>query len=127
MRRSLSLSVAALALCAAFPNASQSQQTSYPLACRGGGQMSAVVRSSSNTDIIFLPGTAGSSEGTTPAGQCRWLDRAFRSGEPNRLVVDNADREATLYLLTQIVNGGNFFVQAYNAGDQTLRVTRVGP
>jgi hypothetical protein len=52
-------------------------QGTFPLQCRGGGQVNMVYDSVATT--VFVPGPAGN--GLAP-GQCSWLDRAFRSGEP---------------------------------------------
>jgi hypothetical protein len=57
-------------------------QGTFPLQCRGGGQVNMVYDSDAKTVFVrFRPAPGPAGNGLAP-GQCSWLDRAFRSGEP---------------------------------------------
>ena len=136
------------------------QPQSYPLACRGGGslfQLNIDVGGSdkSNLTISFKGAPAGASTRAPQRGECAWLDRGWRSGEPQtmtwvgdienlglafspdgRLSSISAQRagpqSAQLkYLLDALRRGQTFQVHAYRdtarSGESFLRVTRVGP
>ena len=75
---------------------SMSMQQSYELRCRGGGSMkfnSTPGSTSSNGEqmmnmtIDFAPGTqaAGTGKPNLNPGQCSWIDRGFRPGEPPQI------------------------------------------
>ena len=75
---------------------SMSMQQSYELRCRGGGSMkfnstpgstSSSGEQMMNVTIDFAAGTQGAGARTpilTP-GQCSWVDRGFRPGEPTQI------------------------------------------
>lgn len=74
---------------------SMPMQQSYELRCRGGGLKfnSTAGRTSSsgeqmmNVTIDFAPGTqgAGTRKPNLNPGQCSWIDRGFRQGEPPQI------------------------------------------
>lgn len=74
------------------PKKQSTMRPSYPLMCRGGGQLHFTYTPYSSISdkpqlrIIFERGTAGVNSQTPSPGQCSWFDRAISSGEPNRLV-----------------------------------------
>jgi hypothetical protein len=54
----------------------------FPLDCRGGGQLSLHFAQLEHTLYVrFQPAPGPAGAGLAP-GQCSWLDRAFRPGEP---------------------------------------------
>ena len=59
------------------------------------------------------------------AGQCTWVDRGFRAGEPNVLSLAG-DRDGTTYLLNGMLSGDRFYVHAYNDNNGRMVVTRIG-
>jgi hypothetical protein len=85
-------------------------QTSYELRCRGGGLRinSTTGRSlqtgetMDNVTVDFTAGTAATGPGR-PAlnpGQCSWVDRGFRPGEPTQIrieIVDNGQLKQQLH------------------------------
>ena len=57
-------------------------QGTFPLQCRGGGQANMKYDSAERTIYArFRPAPGPAGNGLAP-GQCSWLDRAFRAGEP---------------------------------------------
>jgi len=85
-------------------------QQSYELRCRGGGLKfnSTPGRTSSsgeqmmNVTIDFAAGTQGASARTPilTAGQCSWVDRGFRPGEPTQIrleIVSFAQQQQALH------------------------------
>lgn len=123
--RSMGAAVALAA--AALASAPAAAQQSYPLTCRGGGKMGAIIRTPSVMDVVFLAGQGAAGSGAPRAGECRWLDRAFASGEPNKLAISGADAGNMMYVLDALVRGGTFQVHVYNDGNGAMRVTRFGP
>lgn len=57
---------------------------SYPLMCRGGSGMKAVLRERGML-IFFQGGKQGAQVRPPGVGECTWLDRGFRPGEPQEL------------------------------------------
>jgi hypothetical protein len=97
-------------------------QQSYPLTCRGGGNMT-ITSDGNNVRIRFNPGRGAATDGLAP-GQCTWSDRAFRPGEPTT-ICDNSERAATY--AGQLIQGKNVILKVYNDGHGCMRVTGVGP
>jgi hypothetical protein len=57
----------------------------FPLDCRGGGKLSLHFAQVDETLYIrFQPAPGPSGAGLAP-GQCSWVDRAFRPGEPGQI------------------------------------------
>jgi hypothetical protein len=90
--RSLSLAVTILAIGAVASSAAA--QSSYPMACRGGGniisylaisQMQPGQAATFNAYTSFAKGTGPAYLGLSP-GTCTWMDRGLRSGEPSTLM-----------------------------------------
>ncbi len=93
----LKLSIAALAFAASISAVSTSalaEPPSYPLLCRGGANMRIMVNH--DVDGAGIPGAtamtiffrpAGAPGSVTPPrpGECVWLDRTFRPGEPTSM------------------------------------------
>jgi len=121
-----SLALAALLTLTTLPAAAQ---VSYPLVCRGGGAMLASVAANGGLSLQFAAGTMGIGLGTsTPTpGECRWLDRAFRAGEPTRLALPSGNPGNAQYLIDAMLRGETFYAHVYNDGAGNMRITRVGP
>jgi hypothetical protein len=133
---------------------------SYPLVCQGGGglfQLNIDVGGSdrSNLTVTFKGASQGASARRPERGECAWLDRGWRQGEPQMLTwagdVDNVGlafspdgrlgsidvRRAgpggaqLKYLVDALRKSEPFQVHAYRAssksGQAYLRITRVGP
>jgi hypothetical protein len=61
----------------------------FPLKCRGGGQANMKYNSVEKTIYArFRPAPGPAGNGLAP-GQCSWLDRAFRPGEPSQICQRN--------------------------------------
>jgi gamma-glutamyltranspeptidase len=97
-------------------------QQSYPLTCRGGGNMT-ITSDGNNVRISFLPGQGAAPQGLSP-GQCTWSDRAFRPGEPTT-ICDNSARAASY--VGQLIQGQYVILKVYNDGHGCMKVTGVGP
>jgi hypothetical protein len=76
--------------------------------------------------VDFAPGTAAASDTPPGPGQCTWLDRGFRSGEPTNMGLDG-DLAATHYLVDAAFGASAFYVQAYNNGHGVMVITHIGP
>ena len=122
------LSLAAAATVAAIgaaslPQAAHAEPHSYLLMCNGGGNMRAMIGSSGTIQLDFAAGRAAGAPG---AGECTWVDRTFRPGEPTVLAMRN-NRAGAEYLLRGMLEDGRFFVHAYNDRSGHMIVTRTGP
>ncbi len=115
----------------------QAAPRSYPMTCRGGGQMRSRVIMHKNgratLAIRFQKGTAGAGTRAPSAGQCTWIDRGMRPGEPRvlKLWISNvasikfycrqgrcrfagSTNRNLNYLMKAVQNGSPFQVHAYN-------------
>lgn len=150
--------IAGAVLALAFFCAPAQAQTSYTLACRGGGNMTLSVAGAGAIEgrpqsILGIDFARAPQSAATPvaAGQCAWLDRPLNSAEPTRLVLDLANTTLHVALraerpgyFAEAGHGGvgdgapdfthlwnavrdarDFRVDVYNAGDGTMRITRV--
>jgi len=156
-----------LRLCAALAAAclcttSAYADPSYPLICHGGPGMKIMVNhdvpdgvhtGATHMTVFFHPAATPASPGP---GECVWMDRTFRPGEPTNLwlsgdvefaVQVNANgkvvRDSSGWRLNPegsspaahdwatvvngVLEGGTFTVQVYNSGGRTMVVTSVGP
>ena len=125
-------------------------QTSYVMTCRGGGDMQAVAgQRVSNphvfVEIIFKPGTAGAGVQAPSPGECTWIDRGFRSGEPTKMLYDdnavawtqticragdcwvNTPSSKAATLMNWVKGGQPFQVHVFNNNAGHMVVTKVGP
>jgi hypothetical protein len=127
MRRfHVTLGTFALALATAFAASPATAQKSYPVVCRGGGNMMAEVSAGNTVRVRFEPARAGASDAPPAAGECAWLDRGFRSGEPNNLLVRGNGRHAD-YLLDAVRNASTFQAHVHNNQRGAMVVDRIGP
>lgn len=69
-------------------NVSQAEPRSYPLVCRGGGAMQGTL-GKLGIDFTFKGGTQAATAKQPGPGECAWLDRGFRSGEPRKMSWSN--------------------------------------
>lgn len=134
---------------------------SYPLICRGGPGMRIAtahdvpdgVRTGDNAMTVYF--RAARNAANPGPGECVWMDRTFRPGEPEafwikgpvefsfqvwgdgrvnrdgsgwRLSPEGSGPQARNWktIVDGVLNGGVFTVQVYNAGS-VMAVTRVGP
>jgi|GEM_PF-5274686 len=91
MNRMLLPTVLVAGLIVAEPCAASSvrwqDKPSYPLVCRGGGIISSTLTVTRATDtgrFQFKKGARSAESGLAP-GECSWLDRGMRDGEPDAL------------------------------------------
>jgi hypothetical protein len=122
MFRILLAASASLMFAAASFSTAQAQQ-SYPMICKGGGAMQARIAANASIQLTFVPGTT---TGDAQAGQCTWIDRGFRSGEPNTLSL-RGNRRGMEYMLNGMLSGERFYVHGYNNGSGSMIITRIGP
>ena len=151
----------ALVMSCLFASAA-SADPSYPLICRGGPSMRIMVNhdlpdgvhtGATAMTVFFRAGAAAASPGP---GECVWMDRTFRPGEPENFWIKGdvefafqvqgdarLARDTTGWRLNPegsgaaahdwaaivngVLNGSTFTVQVYNAGGRTMAVTAVGP
>lgn len=122
-----SLTLAAAATTAAFlavtgVNSAEAAPRSYPLICQGAGAMVARVQPGSSIALRFTPGREAS---VVRPGECTWVDRGFRDGEPNVLSL-SGNRRGVNYLIDGMLSGDRFYVHGYNDGNGRLVITRIG-
>jgi hypothetical protein len=101
------------------------QQGGYPMICRGGGAMKVEIFATGTIIVRFEPTDVGAGVAPPGPGQCGWLDRGYRPGEPASLrYAGNPD--GVHYLLDGVLRGGNFYVHVHRDGD-AMAVDRIGP
>jgi hypothetical protein len=96
----------------------------YPMVCRGGGGMNAEIFGGVII-VHFEPTDVGVGVAPPGPGQCGWLDRGYRPGEPATLKY-SGDPEGVHYLVDGVVGGGNFYVHVHKDGGSMV-VHRIGP
>lgn len=117
------VTVASAAVATVLANtAAEATPRSYQLICKGGGEMVATIKPSGKIALRFAAGTEA---GMARTGQCTWVDRGFREGEPNVLSL-TGDREGTTYILRNMLSGDRFYVHVYNDNNGRMVVTRTG-
>ena len=99
-------------------------QQSFPITCRGGGQLSISNDGAEGVRIRFQPAAGSAPQGMSP-GQCTWSDRALRPGEPTVICDSGSNAAQYIGLLDQSTNFP--ILQVFNDGQGCMRVTRVGP
>jgi hypothetical protein len=100
------------------------QQADYPMVCHGGGAMKAEILA--GTIIVrFEPTAVGVGVAPPGPGQCGWLDRGYRPGEPTSLQY-SGNPDGVRYLVDGVFRGGNFYVHVHKDGD-SMMVDRTGP
>jgi hypothetical protein len=131
MTSSLNRMVRSLALIGSFQaampfmlDASAFAQESFPMVCRGGGGMRAEIRANGSMRVFFTPAAQGANTAPPGPGQCTFLDRALRPGEPTDLLTTFG---AARSLVDAMVSGGAFDVHVFNNNQGAMQVTRVGP
>jgi hypothetical protein len=155
------LLMAAMGAACLSPMTAMAEPPSYPLICRGGPGMRIMtahdvpdgVRTGDNSMTVFF--RAARAAANPGPGECVWMDRTFRPGEPENFYLKGpvefafqvygngrVNRDGSGWRLNPegngpqardwktivdgVMNGGVFTVQVYNAGS-VMAVTRVGP
>lgn len=125
-----------------------SAQTSYMMTCKPGGNMYNYTRSDTigrvATTVYFEPGSQGASVQAPRPGQCTWIDRGLRAGEPHKLLIAaepgvikascntrgcNTKTNAPISskLLEAITKNRTFQVHVYNDQNGFMKITKFGP
>ena len=94
------------------------------MVCRGGGSMRADILANGTMRVNFTPAAQGANSAPPEFGQCTFLDRALRPGEPTVLLTTFG---AARILVDTMVSGGAFDVHVFNNNQGAMQVTRVGP
>lgn len=94
--------------------------------CHGGAGMSAQVAADGTIRLGFNPTTTAASATPPGPGQCGWLDRGWRSGEPP-VLKSSGGLSAVHYLIDGMVGGGSFYVHVHNDNAGSMVVDHVGP
>lgn len=155
--------VALLVLVCSVSILAAGQPPSYPLVCRGGPEMRIMVNH--DVDSAGIPGAAAMFIYFKPAaranspqpGECVWVDRTFRPGEPavmwiraphvefafqvygdGRVVRDGSgirlspegnspEAQKWRYLTNGVLDGRQFTAHVYNDNGRVMVITSVGP
>ena len=123
MSRIATIIGAALTLTATAFSGAEAAPNSYPLICVGGGAMQARILSNASIQLKFI---ASDEAGSPQPGQCTWMDRGFRPGEPTVIQLRN-DRDGMEYMLNGMLGNGRFIVHVYNNHAGVMVATRVRP
>lgn len=108
----------------ARPAAAPGSPPTYPLACVGGGGMRAIATPDGFVRVTFAPAAQGGSAAPPRAGECAWLDRGFRPGEPQMLVYGSG-AQSSQDLVSAANRGESFQVHAYNNNQGAMVVTSI--
>jgi len=100
------------------------QEAGYPMICHGGGVMKARIFPGAII-VRFEPTDVGAGVAPPGPGQCGWLDRGYRPGEPAVLQY-SGNPDGVRYLANGVFRGGNFYVHVHKDGDSMI-VDRIGP
>ncbi|HZM90195.1 MAG TPA: NHL repeat-containing protein [Blastocatellia bacterium] len=116
-------------LLVAAPGASSSARApdkpSYPMVCRGGGSISSTLTVNRVTDTAqfeFKKGSRSAESGLAP-GECSWLDRGMRDGEPDVLIQypDRPPKKIDAGWIKELqVPGGYWMFSVFNDGNRLV-------
>jgi hypothetical protein len=84
----------ALLLTCMAASGARAEPQSYPMLCRGGGQMHYELSPRQDSQVLliqFVKGTQPAGTTAIPLGTCTWTDRGLRQDEPNVLSVKLMD------------------------------------
>src|SRR6516165_2298423 len=109
MKTRLAILLSALAI--SLADVSAFAQESFPMVCRGGGSMRADILANGTMRVFFVPAAQGANTAPPESGQCTFLDRALRPGEPHVLLTTFG---AGRVLVDTMVTGGAFDVHVFN-------------
>jgi hypothetical protein len=98
-------------LLSAIPSASQTPD--YPMWCKGTAGMAS--SEGKNLIIDFKPSDKRAPDGLAP-GQCSWLDRGIRPGEPTRIVSEQFSVTTAKQVAGQINAGADWTFWVFNVG-----------
>jgi hypothetical protein len=119
-------------------------ETSYPMMCKGGTGMSALVEHYTGSGVLGVMVTIDFKKGDDAAspgkGECVWVDRGMRESEPDKLFyyeygyqpltikpgTVRIENGPISYLLRAVKNNRNYYVHAYRSGNRFM-ITRLGP
>lgn len=107
---------ALLALCAA-PLDRARAASARPLMCHGGGKMTAELMAYKGRIVVRIRFTGGKESvkaGVPGPGECRWLDRGFKKGEPRELRFGTKN-----YRRFSVSFGGDGMVSGFGANKWT--------
>ncbi len=103
---------------------------SYPLVCRGFRKPTIWFKPERKLVLRFKKGTAPAGSGLSP-GECSWLDRGMREGEPDILVQqvrEGGDGDPQYKWISDLNDPNNYWTfDVYNSRDGELIVTRSRP
>jgi len=116
--------VASLALAGLASSASAQQ--SFPLVCHGGSGMVATLEAGGDLRITFTPTSVGTGAVAPGGGECGFLDRGFRPGEPS-LLLFRGDRNGIHVLIEAMLNDAPFILNVFNDNEGSMVVTGIGP
>ncbi len=97
----------------------------YVLRCQGGPGMAATRAGDGSIRISFTPTTGGTASTPPGPGQCGWLDRGFRPGEPAMLLIAG-DAIGFDDYTGLVIEGRSFAVRAYNNNQGAMVVVGRG-
>ncbi len=106
-------------------SSTSAEPRSYPMTCRGGGNLVIANAGNNGVRINFEPGVGAVYEGIKP-GQCTWSDRKLRSGEPTT-ICDTDRKRASSYVGSLVLTKRTVIFQVYNDEQGCMKVTKVGP
>lgn len=125
-----------------------SAQTTYMMTCKPGGSLYSTTRSKNDgtvsTIVFFKGGSQGAATRAPNSGECTWIDRGMRPGEPLKLLKSSETGRITSNcsasgcktittapigskILKSIRDNRAFQVHVYNDGNGYMRITRFGP
>ena len=122
-------------------------QNSYVLTCKPGGSLYQYIRFEGgriSSTVYFKGGSEGAATRAPAPGECTWIDRGFRSGEPEKLLIQgeggniksscntrgcntSTDAPVSSKLLKAINGNQPFQVHAYNNRNGHMVITKFGP
>jgi hypothetical protein len=148
--RKLTLSVVAVMLLAMSVvcltgNPAEAQPKSYPMVCKGGGQMDMGYWKVKGFAIFFSKGSRAASAGQPVDGTCAWMDRPVGPKEPSELWVPRAkldviktSRGRVKYMrilggrgintmIKSVLDKKVFYVHVFKNRNGKLEISRFGP
>ncbi len=100
-------------------------QGGFPFVCAGGGGMVGTVSDDGTVRVTFSPALAAAATASPGPGECAFLDRPLREGEPT-LLLSQGDPTSAHILVDMIISGNIVSMRVFDDTQGAMVITSFG-